>query len=1316
MIHHITRVSRHLVFWTLLTVAVGLTGLRLVLSGIDSYKAYLAEHISELVGSPVSIGQLRAKMRGFNPELVLADIAVRPQAPSKESPVALREVRIGLNLLGMLASHDLLSSAWLTLVGAKFSVYRKDDGSFAIVGLRAGGEQPNWLWQGRKFEILQSEVVWNEHPNQQHPITLQAVDLAIINDGQQHRVNFLAKLPDYYGQALLGSVDFTGDPFTAGAVAGKAFIEARQIKVGSRPFNGLAKAHGFMVASGYANLRVWSRLQHSQLAAVTGEVGLHDLKLSRQDQGLFALDSIQTAFAWRQDPSNRDWQLDVTHLSIKTDGKHPADGVFRLSGQQPDNNYEVQKIAAYIGLLDVQHALRTVQFFAPEGKLAVPIPGYAKGTLGKLSLLANIKDGTAAINGDFNNLSTAPVASIPGVDNLSGHIQGTHKTGRVALATHNAHITLPSLFREALVIKRLQGHLHWRQQDTAWELSSRGMAMDLLGVQTLSRVQFIVPKHLGSPFLDLQTALECDDASQLKHYFPVGVMRPADIAWLDRAFVQGQIHNGQLVYISKLGQPLASHVRDFEAGEATKPPQKPAVQALPPEADALAAESREPMGGGFFEALMDVEHLQLDYAPSWPQITDIKGKLRFLQGRMVVSADEGSSNHLKASKVTVINPAVGVSPKLLVQGLVDGEITDALEFLKNTPLRDRIGMVADAISTKGATQVSLDLVVPLAYGVLPKVDGEATLDQASLKVLSLDLPVNRIRGLLKFNEHGIYSDTIKAVALKHPVQIKIASKDGQTTLQAEGHAKLVDLERQFNLPHTDIADGGLDYHLTFRLPLDDKPSDLVIESDLAGVELALPGLLSKPRDGQQAFKVVFGLNDKLSMPIAVNYGNELKAALQFETATQRIVSGHILFGEGEAIAQRQPGLKLEINRKQLDLKDALSWTAGGQGQNGGPAIREINLHSGHASWAHTPLGAFDLTLKPDGKQWLGHLNSVFAVGELHAPMVATPESTVRLDMSLLDLSVIKHLHGQGNDPETPLLPQSLPSLVMGSEKTLWQSLDLGKLTLETEHVPDGMAIKTMQLDGAAQKLQLSGDWTVKNQQPQTQLRGHLEMPNAGRTLAQLDISHDLADTDATVDFSGHWRGAPHQFSMAGVKGDVDLSFSEGRILSIEPGFGRVLGILAMEQWVKRLQLDFRDLYEEGLAFNSIKGHFTLSDGKAMTRDLRVDAIPARITITGTTDFISKTLDQQANVIPKSADALPIAGTIVDKFTSLVMHTLTGDDQDGFLLGSQYQLKGQWASVQVIPQHDNDGVVPKIWSGLTDFSWLGQADNNNPNKQ
>jgi uncharacterized protein YhdP len=175
-----------------------------------------------------------------------------------------------------------------------------------------------------------------------------------------------------------------------------------------------------------------------------------------------------------------------------------------------------------------------------------------------------------------------------------------------------------------------------------------------------------------------------------------------------------------------------------------------------------------------------------------------------------------------------------------------------------------------------------------------------------------------------------------------------------------------------------------------------------------------------------------------------------------------------------------------------------------------------------------------------------------------------------------------------------------------------------------------------------------------------------------------------------------------------LRGQIDVNFNSGRILGIEPGFGRVLGILAMAQWIKRFQLDFSDVFDEGLTFIGIKGHFSLLNGKATTNDLVVDAIPAKITLIGNTDLINQTVDYSVSVIPKSADALPIAGTIVGKVADLIGRTLTGKDQEGFFFGSQYLVKGKWRDAQIIPLHENDGLLQKTWKGITGFPWVPQS--------
>jgi uncharacterized protein YhdP len=145
--------------------------------------------------------------------------------------------------------------------------------------------------------------------------------------------------------------------------------------------------------------------------------------------------------------------------------------------------------------------------------------------------------------------------------------------------------------------------------------------------------------------------------------------------------------------------------------------------------------------------------------------------------------------------------------------------------------------------------------------------------------------------------------------------------------------------------------------------------------------------------------------------------------------------------------------------------------------------------------------------------------------------------------------------------------------------------------------------------------------------------------------------------------------------------------------------------LAMEQWVKRLSLDFTDLYRQGLAFNKITGSFKINNGVASSNDLQVDAIAANMLLVGNANLPAKTVDFHVAVVPKSSSALPIAGTIVGNIAAVITNALTSDYKEGYFFGSEYKLAGPWGDIDVTALPEEAGLVNKTWRGLTEFNWL-----------
>ena len=144
------------------------------------------------------------------PELVAKDITIASSLATAPSAIRLQEIRLGINLGDYLLSRDALASSWVTLVGAKLAIIRKPDGELVVEGLKAGGGEPLWLLQGRKYQVLQSQITWHDQQVGGAPIVLDPVNLAVMNKGKHHHVHLLAPIADEHRRWLESGVGFRG--------------------------------------------------------------------------------------------------------------------------------------------------------------------------------------------------------------------------------------------------------------------------------------------------------------------------------------------------------------------------------------------------------------------------------------------------------------------------------------------------------------------------------------------------------------------------------------------------------------------------------------------------------------------------------------------------------------------------------------------------------------------------------------------------------------------------------------------------------------------------------------------------------------------------------------------------------------------------------------------------------------------------------------------------------------------------------------------------------------------------------------------------
>ena len=101
------------------------------------------------------------------------------------------------------------------------------------------------------------------------------------------------------------------------------------------------------------------------------------------------------------------------------------------------------------------------------------------------------------------------------------------------------------------------------------------------------------------------------------------------------------------------------------------------------------------------------------------------------------------------------------------------------------------------------------------------------------------------------------------------------------------------------------------------------------------------------------------------------------------------------------------------------------------------------------------------------------------------------------------------------------------------------------------------------------------------------------------------------------------------------------------------GGARVFSLLSLDSLVRKLKLDFRDVFAKGFFYNSIKGDMHLNNGIASTKNTKVDGVPADVAINGYANLITQELNYNLAVSPEVTSSIPvIVAWMVNPLTGL----------------------------------------------------------------
>src|SRR5260221_9749073 len=173
-------------------------------------------------------------------------------------------------------------------------------------------------------------------------------------------------------------------------------------------------------------------------------------------------------------------------------------------------------------------------------------------------------------------------------------------------------------------------------------------------------------------------------------------------------------------------------------------------------------------------------------------------------------------------------------------------------------------------------------------------------------------------------------------------------------------------------------------------------------------------------------------------------------------------------------------------------------------------------------------------------------------------------------------------------------------------------------------------------------LTASGNWSAAGTPPprgtpvmrRSVMDFKLAMNDRGAFLDRLGTTKAIKGGKGQLSGQIAWAGSPFALDYPSLSGQINVAIEAGQFLKAEPGAARLLGVLSLQSLPRRLSLDFRDLFQEGFAFDSITGDVTIAQGVASTNNLRMRGVQAAVLMEGSADIARETQDLRAVVVPE----------------------------------------------------------------------------------
>ncbi|KOR31453.1 hypothetical protein TI04_00670 [Achromatium sp. WMS2] len=1243
-----------------------------------NYSQQIVGYIATYLHAEVKVEAIDLKMVGVfpAPELHLTNLAIK--LPNTPTPVHLKHIALRVDLLNSILAGSI-RLAWLNIDNVKLSLRISASEQPLELKLDEDALPLDFILAQGPLLLTNGIIILERQGAKQ--LEIQPVTIKVTPGSDHINLGLAAQFSDG------GELYLQTELYTKPQISSNFYLKTNNFRINTQSINQLPNP---WMLNAVINTELWGNFNSNLQLAANGTIGLQQLNFDRgKHSQTRAITNLTSSISLHSD-SQGNW-----------DG-----GLYNIVWNTSDNSYYYpKKLRGELdfkwkhGDLSPKVRIAVANFHlqdALDSLVLLPLPESTKTNLYKLAPHGQVQNlrlqietlGSSLqwnLGAKFSQLGMQPWQQIPGFNNLNMEVRANQAGGQILLNGVELGIDAPKVFRAPLAGLSLNGNLVWNLNPKGdFSISSQALTLKHADFTSQHRITLKLNQNLDPPNIDLSSTFNNISVAAIPKYLPVGVMKPPLIDWLDMALVAGTVKSGEV--------KLQGKVDDFPYRNRK----------------------------GNFLATFWLDNTEINYEKQWPHLTQASGVVKFFGPGLAIDVHQGRILDTQVQTAQLLVQDIKPAPHLPITGQLVGPFNDVLGVLGG-PLAEQYQRYVDGMQVYGLSKINMKIAIPIEPWAKLKLDGQIYWDGAVLKQQTWGMNLTDIVGNLHFTDDGLFAQNIGAKFGGEALKINVDTPQSEPG----GHAaSIVDVQvpLSYSILQTILPQWPWDFvagrsasqlQLIINHDTDNRaPSGVVYKlvSDLRNVEIKLPAPLSKNLAMPTDLYVEGTIPMNMAHDLIVRYG-DIKAILRFaDAAAPKLVSGEILSNVARAPNPRSSGLKLNGRLPRVDIPGWIAWLNQhqqfiGEAAPSNPTLRvqaDVQIDKLDLS-TDSSIKNLNVKLSQQPSSWYTSFAASNIFGWIEVPMVPRSRPILakfsRLQLDLSEPETTDTGHTELNSNPTSLTqplsdPHAASGLDLQIERLVLGDQVLGTLAIQAVPEPNGLHITNISLNSeSGLSVKGSGSWTGDSKFQDTNLHLSCASADFGRSLRSLGFSSAMHEASLQASADLHWSDAPQNLQLAQLEGNLQFDMGSGRIIDVNPGVGRLFGLLSIETLLRRLTLDFRDIFSKGFVFDKIKGGFTLRDGMAIADSVKINGPAASIVIHGQTDLINKQYNQMITVVPSVSSTLPIAGAIaggpITAAAIILADRVVGDKVDN-LIRLQYQLSGPWDKPNVTRVATTDG--------------------------